>query len=76
VLLARVGDAGGGLRFRLSNWVDRSVAFFRGGSLPPTHGRPLRGWVQALEALGFEVETASMNGELPFANVMLIARLG
>ncbi len=76
VLITRVGDANGGLRFQLSNWVDRTVAFFRGGSLPPTHGRPLRGWIAALETLGFTVETASMNGELPFANVMLIARLG
>lgn len=76
VLITRVGDAHGGLRFQLSNWVDRTVAFFRGGRLPPTHGRPLRGWVQALETLGFKVETASMNGKLPFANVMLIARLG
>lgn len=76
LLLARVGDAQGGLRFQLSNWVDRTVAFFRGGRLPPTHGRPLRDWIQALETLGFKVETASMNGDLPFANVMLIARLG
>lgn len=75
LFLTRVGDASGGLRFRLSNWVDRTVAFFRGNGLPPTHGRPLAEWVRALEALGFRVETASMNGGLPFANVMLIARL-
>jgi len=76
LLITRVGDADGGLRFQLSNWVDRTVAFFRGGRLPPTHGRSLHEWIRALEALGFRVETASMNGELPFANVMLIARLG
>lgn len=76
LLITRVGDAGGGMRFQLSNWVDRTVAFFRGGRLPPTHGRPLRDWIAALETHGFTVETADMNGELPFANVMLIARLG
>ena len=76
LFLTRVGDAGAGLRFRLSNWVDRSVAFFRGNRLPPTHCRPLQEWIQALESLGFRVETAGMNGDLPFANVMLIARLG
>jgi SAM-dependent methyltransferase len=76
LLLTRVGDAGAGLRFRLSNWVDRSVAFFRGVRLPPTHCRPLQEWIQAVESLGFSVETAGMNGDLPFANVMLIARLG
>ncbi|AAZ98705.1 conserved hypothetical protein [Thiobacillus denitrificans ATCC 25259] len=76
LLLTRVGDASAGLAFRLSNWVDRTVAFFRGTRLPPLHCRPLHEWVAALEALGFAVETASMNGDLPFANVMLVARLG
>lgn len=76
VFITRVGDADAGLAFKLSNWVDRTVAFFRGNSLPPTHGRPLREWRQALESLGFHVETTDMNGGLPFANVMLIARLG
>jgi hypothetical protein len=32
-------------------------------------------WITSLEDLGFSVETAPMNGSLPFANVMLIARL-
>lgn len=76
LLLTRVGDASAGWGFQLSNWVDRSVAFFRGNRLPPLHCRPLAGWIQALEALGFAVETAPMNGDLPFANVMLVARLG
>ena len=76
LLLTRIGDAGGGLGFRLSNWVDRTVAFFRGNRLPPTHCRPLPDWVRALGALGFSVEAVAMNGGLPFANVMLIARRG
>ena len=75
LFLTRVGDASGGLRFRLSNWVDRTVAFFRGNRLPPLHCRPLTNWIQSLEALGFSVETEPMNGGLPFANVMLVARL-
>lgn len=76
LLLARVGDAGAGLAFTLSNWIDRSVAFFRGNRRPSLHCRPLQEWIRALESLGFHVETASMNGDRPFANVMLIARLG
>lgn len=76
LFITRVGDADAGLAFKLSNWVDRTVAFFRGNGLPPTHGRPLREWKQTLESLGFHVEAADMNGGLPFANVMLIARLG
>ena len=76
LFLTRVGNAAAGFGFQLSNWVDRSVAFFRGNRLPPLHCRPLPDWIAALEALGFSVETASMNGKLPFANVMLIAHLG
>lgn len=76
LFLTRVGDAGAGLGFQLSNWTDRTVAFFRGNRLPPLHCRRLPDWIQALEVLDFRVETASMNGDLPFANVMLVARLG
>jgi SAM-dependent methyltransferase len=75
VFLTRVGDAAAGLRFRMSNWVDRLVAFGRGNRLPPVYCRPLADWVAALERLGFSVDTRAMNGDLPFANVMLIARL-
>ena len=76
LLLTRVGDASAGFGFQLSNRVDRTVAFFRGNRLPPLHCRPLPAWIQTLTALGFKVEAVSMNGKLPFANVMLIARLG
>lgn len=76
LFLTRVGDASAGLGFKLSNWVDRTVAFFRGNRLPPLHCRPLGEWLQALEKQGFSVETEDQNGALPFANVMLVARLG
>ena len=74
LLLTRIGDAAGGWGFRLSNWVDRTVARFRGNRLPPTHCRPLSEWTRLLASYGFSVETVPMNGNLPFANVMLIAR--
>ena len=76
LFLTRVGDADAGLGFRVSTWIDRAVAFFRGNGLPRLYCRRLSDWIGALEALGFRVETAPMNGDLPFANVMLIARLG
>lgn len=75
LFVTRIGNADAGIGFQLSNLVDRTVAFFRGNSLPPLHCRPLKAWLETLEALGFQVETAPMNGKLPFANVMLIARL-
>lgn len=74
LLLTRIGDASKGFGFLLSNWVDRTVAFFRGNRLPPLHCRPLPDWERMLVSLGFAVEAVSMNGNLPFANVMLIAR--
>jgi SAM-dependent methyltransferase len=76
LLLTRVGDADGGVRFQLGDWVDRRVAWCRGMGQLRLHTRRVPDWIEALEALGFQVETAPMNGRLPFANVMLIARLG
>lgn len=75
LLVVRVGDAGAGLRFHLSHWIDSRVAWCRGMGLPHLHCRPLSNWIQALKILGFHVESASMNGNLPFANYLLIARL-
>jgi hypothetical protein len=76
LFLIRVGDADAGLGFQLSNWIDRAVAFCRGYGRGRLHCRSVPDWVRVLEALGFRVETAPMNGNLPFANVMLTARLG
>ena len=56
VLLLRVGDADGGLRFRVSNWVDQCVTFVRGHGRVTLHCRPLSRWIGQLEALGFAVE--------------------
>jgi cyclopropane fatty-acyl-phospholipid synthase-like methyltransferase len=74
-LLLRVGDADAGLPFRLSNWVDHVVTFVRGHRLPRLYCRPLAGWRQALEALGFQVDVVPLSHGTPFANVMLKARL-
>lgn len=76
VLLLRVGDASAGLRFRISQWVDYIVMFARRHRLPRLHSRPLREWIESLERLGFEVEAAPMSEGTPFANVLLVARLG
>ena len=75
VLLLRVGDAAGGLRFAISNWVDFVVTTLRGHRLGTLHCRPLGAWQDTLSKLGFVVEAQSMSEGTPFANVLLIARL-
>ncbi|MES2955508.1 MAG: class I SAM-dependent methyltransferase [Pseudomonadota bacterium] len=75
VLLLRVGDAAGGLRFSISNWVDHVVTTLRGHRLGILYCRPLAAWQATLQQLGFVVEAQSMSQGTPFANVLLVARL-
>ena len=74
-LLLRVADAGSRRGFALSLWVDRAVILVRGGGFLPLASRPLALWVERLQGLGFEVDSEPMNGRLPFANVLLVARV-
>lgn len=75
VFLTRIGDAGAGLPFHISNWVDHAVTFARGHRLPRLYCRPLADWVQLLRHEGFEVQTGAMSEGQPFANVMLHCRV-
>ncbi|HEX5091404.1 MAG TPA: class I SAM-dependent methyltransferase [Burkholderiales bacterium] len=75
VLLLRIADAAGGLRFRIGNWVDWSVALARGHGTTRFHCRSVAQWQRALEGLGFAVEAEPMSRGTPFANVLLVARL-
>jgi len=75
LLLLRVGDAEGGLRFRISNWVDWTVALVRGHGATRFHCRSVAQWQRALEALGFAVRAEPMSQGTLFANVLLVARL-
>ncbi len=74
VLLLRVGDAAAGLPFKLSNWVDAVVFFFRGHSSSRLYCRPLGDWQALLQKLGFAVEAVPMHAGTPFANILLVAR--
>ena len=74
VLLLRIGDAGGGLPFRISNWVDQAVSFVRGHGLLRLHCRSLRDWIALLERLGFRTDAIPTSANTPFANVLLVAR--
>jgi SAM-dependent methyltransferase len=74
VLLLRVGDAAAGLPFRISHWVDWTVAFVRGHGATRFHCRSVAQWRGALEALGFSVQAEPMSRGTPFANILLVAR--
>ncbi|RJG07700.1 class I SAM-dependent methyltransferase [Noviherbaspirillum cavernae] len=75
-LILRVGDASGGLPFWCSVWVDRVVTFVRGHRNARMYCRPLTEWQAALRALGFDVKAMPMNKGTPFANILLVAKLG
>jgi 2-polyprenyl-3-methyl-5-hydroxy-6-metoxy-1,4-benzoquinol methylase len=76
VLLLRVGDAADRRRFLVSQWVDALVTWVRGHRVMPQFGRTLAEWKAQLEALGFEVHSQPMSQGTPFANVLLVAKLG
>ncbi len=73
LLLLRIGDADGGLRFRYSQWIDWLVMVFRGHSIVATHCRSAGQWAELLRECGFEVQATPMNEGTRFANVLLIA---
>lgn len=73
-LLLRVGDAGGGLPFRIGVWVDHVVTFIHGHRNRRLHCRSLADWCAALIGLGFNVSTLSMNQGTPFANMLIVAK--
>lgn len=73
LLLLRIGDADGGLRFRCSQWIDKLVMLLRGHATLATHCRSAGQWRDLLSECGFEVQAAPMSQGTPFANVLLIA---
>lgn len=75
MLVTRIGDAQGGLRFRLSQWVDHAVSFMRGHRRPRNFCRTRADWIAVLQRLGFQVDALPMSERTPFANVLLIARV-
>jgi SAM-dependent methyltransferase len=74
VLLLRVGDSSSPLRWRVGLWIDRLTRGVQGGGFEPVHGRPLEAWQATLDRIGFDVACLPMNGRLPFANRLLVAR--
>jgi SAM-dependent methyltransferase len=73
ILLLRVGNAAGGIRFALGKWVDQMVLLVSGRGLKALHCRSLAEWRNLLSSTGFASETVPMNSGTPFANVLIIA---
>jgi hypothetical protein len=60
VLLLRVGDAAGGLRFRAGLWWDRAVMLARGYGWVRLHCRSVAEWRALLLECGFDSQVMSM----------------
>jgi SAM-dependent methyltransferase len=73
LLLLRVGDAGGGMRFRYGQWSDKLVMLMRGHAIVAQHCRSVAEWLMLLRECGFDSEAKPMSQGTPFANVLLIA---
>jgi SAM-dependent methyltransferase len=74
LLLLRVGDAAGGLRFRYGQWIDRAIMLMRGHRLVSLYCRSTEQWLALLQQCGFESAVLPMSQGTPFANVLLVAR--
>jgi SAM-dependent methyltransferase len=74
LLLVRIGDAAGGLRFRVGQCWDQAVMFGRGRGWMRLHCRSLGEWRALLLECGFDSQVISMSEGTPFANVLLCAR--
>ena len=75
LLLLRIGDAAGGMRFAFSKAVDHTVALMRHRHWVRLECRPLRVWEQLLAGCGFRTRALPMSAGTPFVNVLLHAEL-
>lgn len=73
-LILRVGDAAGGLQFRISYWVDRLVWLLRGLRNHRLYCRSLDDWQHLLQTSGYSVETVPIAQGTNSANVLLVAK--
>ena len=74
LLILLIGDAAGGLGFKVSNWVDHVVTLVRGHNLAHLYCKTVSEWQNQLQLLGFHVEAKPMSQGTPFSNVLLLAR--
>lgn len=76
MLLLRVADANAGSGFALGLLVDKLVLAARGSRRLGLYCRPLEEWRELLRKIGFSVQTLPMHSGTPFANLLLVGRLG
>jgi SAM-dependent methyltransferase len=74
LLLLRIGNAEGGLRFQCGQWTDRLIMLARGHGWVQTHCRSVSAWQSLLQKCGFASAVVPMSEGTPFANFLLIAR--
>jgi SAM-dependent methyltransferase len=74
ILLLRVGDAGPGLRFRITHYVDKLAMLLRGHGWMAVYCRSVTEWRALLGEIGFDSEVLPMSQGTLFANVLLSAR--
>ncbi len=74
LLLLRIGDAAGGLRFRIGHCWDQAVLLARGRGPRRLHCRSLAQWRALLAECGFDSQVIAMNEGTPFANVLMCAQ--
>lgn len=73
MLLLRVGDAGGGWRFRATRSVDAVARWIRGHGSTQTCFRTLPDWFAILTGIGFATRAIPMSAGTLFANVLIVA---
>ncbi|MBS0419080.1 MAG: class I SAM-dependent methyltransferase [Proteobacteria bacterium] len=73
ILLLRVSDADGGIRFKYGKYVDLTVMAMQYRRAPRVYCRSVPEWQRLLASLGFQVEATPMSAGTPFANTMLVA---
>jgi trans-aconitate methyltransferase len=74
ILLLRVPDASGGIRFAIGKSVDYAVMMTHYRQNPRVYCRSALEWREVLQEVGFDSQVLPMSAGTPFANVMLIAR--
>ena len=76
MLLLRVADANARLGFRFGRFVDKAVLIGRDLRSAQLHCRPLAQWRQLLKSIGFSVQALPVHAGTPFANLLLVCRIG